>query len=73
MLGCFDSCLSIDVEGRGGGMAMLWPEGSHCRLVNYSRSFINIIVEDAVRRVWRLTCYYGYPQRNRRREACNLL
>jgi len=73
MLGCFGSCLSIDVEGRGGGMAMLWPEGSHCRLVNYSRSFINIIVEDAVRRVWRLTCYYGYPQRNRRREACNLL
>lgn len=45
----FGSCLSIDVEGRSGGMAMLWWEGSHFRLVNYLRSFINIIMEDAER------------------------
>jgi hypothetical protein len=41
--------------------------------MNYSRNFINIIVEDVEKGVWRLTCYYGYPERNRRRMAWDLL
>ncbi|GAU16656.1 hypothetical protein TSUD_326060 [Trifolium subterraneum] len=47
MLG-FDSCLSIDAEGRSGVEDEQWGE-------------------------WRLTCYYGYPDRSRRRAAWDLL
>ncbi|XP_058752390.1 uncharacterized protein LOC131625554 [Vicia villosa] len=41
--------------------------------MNYSRNFVNIIVTDEARGDWRLTCYYGYPERSRRRQAWELL
>jgi hypothetical protein len=40
--------------------------------LNYSRNFINLVVEDKEEE-WRLTCYYGYPERGRRRQAWDLL
>jgi hypothetical protein len=45
----YDSCLSIDVEGRSGGLSVLWKESVKCRVMNYSRNFINLIVEDEER------------------------
>ncbi|MCI05437.1 endonuclease/exonuclease/phosphatase family protein, partial [Trifolium medium] len=69
----YDSCFSIDVEGRSGGLAVMWKDHVRCRVLNYSRNFINLIVEDDVNGEWRLTCYYGYPERSRRRMAWNLL
>ncbi|GAU47118.1 hypothetical protein TSUD_98950 [Trifolium subterraneum] len=56
MLG-FNSCLAIDVEGRSGGLAVLWKDS----------------MEDEQWGEWRLTCYYGYPERSRRRAAWDLL
>ncbi|PNX56263.1 endonuclease/exonuclease/phosphatase family protein, partial [Trifolium pratense] len=69
----YDSCLSIDVEGRSGGLAVMWKESSSCRVINYSRNFINLLVEDQNKGDWRITCYYGYPERGRRRNAWQLL
>jgi hypothetical protein len=45
----YDSCLSIDVEGRSGGLSVLWKDSVNCRVMNYSRNFINLIVEDEER------------------------
>ncbi|GAU26476.1 hypothetical protein TSUD_294450 [Trifolium subterraneum] len=72
MLG-FDSCLAIDVEGRSGGLAVFWKDSSKCQVVNYTRNFINMIVKDEQWGEWRLTCYYGFPERSRRRAAWDLL
>ncbi|PNX81632.1 endonuclease/exonuclease/phosphatase family protein, partial [Trifolium pratense] len=69
----YESCLSIDVEGRSGGLAILWNDKLKCKIVNYSRNFINVEVEEAEKGVWRLTCYYGFPERGRRREAWDML
>ncbi|GAU38215.1 hypothetical protein TSUD_226360 [Trifolium subterraneum] len=69
----FDSCLAIDVEGRSGGLAVFWKDSSKCRVLNYTRNFINMLVEDEQWGEWRLTCYYGYPERSRRRAAWDLL
>ncbi|PNX79596.1 endonuclease/exonuclease/phosphatase family protein, partial [Trifolium pratense] len=69
----YDSCLSIDVEGCSGGLAVMWKESSSCRVMNYSRNFINLLVEDQNKGDWRITCYYGYPERGRRRNAWQLL
>jgi endonuclease/exonuclease/phosphatase family metal-dependent hydrolase len=41
--------------------------------MNYSRNFINLIVKEKEEEEWRLTCYYGYPERGRRRQAWDLL
>ncbi|GAU48556.1 hypothetical protein TSUD_405720 [Trifolium subterraneum] len=72
MLG-FDSCLAVDVEGRSGGLAVLWKESSNCSILNYTRNFINLLVDDEQRGEWRLTCYYGYPERNRRSCAWDMM
>jgi hypothetical protein len=69
----YSSCLAIDVEGRSGGLAVMWRDSIKCRVVNYSRNFINLIVEEGGKGEWRLTCYYGYPERGMRREAWDLL
>jgi endonuclease/exonuclease/phosphatase family metal-dependent hydrolase len=41
--------------------------------MNYSRNFINLIVKEKEEEEWRLTCYYGYPERGRRRQSWDLL
>ncbi|MCH82830.1 endonuclease/exonuclease/phosphatase family protein [Trifolium medium] len=69
----YDSCLTVDVEGRSGGLAIMWKDSVKCRVMNYSRNFINLIAEDVEKGVWRLTCYFGYPERSRRRMAWDLL
>ncbi|GAU35453.1 hypothetical protein TSUD_364090 [Trifolium subterraneum] len=65
--------LPVDVEGRSGGLAVLWKGSSNCSILNYTRNFINLLVEDEQRGEWRLTCYYGYPERSRRSSAWDLL
>ncbi|GAU14523.1 hypothetical protein TSUD_250650 [Trifolium subterraneum] len=69
----FNSCLSVDVEGRSGGLSVMWRDTINCRVMNYSRNFINLIVEEKEQEEWRLTCYYGYPERGRRKQAWDLL
>ncbi|GAU30590.1 hypothetical protein TSUD_392810 [Trifolium subterraneum] len=69
----YDSCMAIDVEGRSGGLAIMWKDSVKCTVLNYSRNFINLVVEDNEKGNWRLTCYYGYPERSRRRMAWELL
>jgi hypothetical protein len=65
--------LSIDVEGRTGGLFVMWKEKTKGRVLNYSRHFINIVVQDGDKGEWRLTCFYGYPERSRRRQSWELL
>ncbi|XP_058776789.1 uncharacterized protein LOC131651141 [Vicia villosa] len=69
----FDSCLSIDVVGRSGGLAVLWKDSVNCSIVNFSRNFVNLVIQDNDKEEWRLTCYYGYLERHRRREAWDML
>lgn len=58
----YDACLSVDVEGRSGGLAFLWKNKIKCSVMNFSRNFMNLMVKDEIRGQWRLTCYYGYPE-----------
>ncbi|XP_058762667.1 uncharacterized protein LOC131636038 [Vicia villosa] len=69
----FDSCLTVDVVARSGGLAVLWKDSVNCNVVNFSRNFVNLVVKDELHEKWRLTCYYGYPERHRRREAWDML
>jgi hypothetical protein len=68
----FNSCLTVDVEVRSGGLSVMWRNSINCRIMNYSRNFINLVVKDKEKEEWRLTCYYGYPERERRRQAWDL-
>ncbi|XP_058733184.1 uncharacterized protein LOC131604782 [Vicia villosa] len=69
----FEACLSVDVVGRSGGIVVLWNNSKKCSIQNFNKNYINIHVQDAERGDWRLTCYYGFPERNRRRQAWNMI
>jgi exonuclease III len=70
----FDSCFAVDREGRGGGLALMWKQEKSCEIQNYSKNFINVIIKDNLRQnEWRLTGFYGIPQRGQRRESWNIL
>jgi exonuclease III len=70
----YEACFAVDREGRSGGLAMLWKNNNICEIQNYSRSFINVIVKaNDHNQEWRLTGFYGIPQREQRRESWNIL
>ncbi|XP_019153870.1 PREDICTED: uncharacterized protein LOC109150416 [Ipomoea nil] len=68
----FEGLFYVDPDRRGGGLALLWKKNNTARLLSYTKNYVD--VEVAIReKVWRMTCFYGFPQRHRRREAWQLL
>lgn len=64
---------SVDRQGRGGGLAVLWKRTMRCTVVDSSSNHIDIEVNEGDRNAWRLTCFYGFPERERRQESWDLL
>jgi hypothetical protein len=62
----FDSCFSVDCQGRSGGLAFLWRTPFYCPITNFSAHHINVEVEDSVNGKWWLTGFYGFPGSGRR-------
>jgi hypothetical protein len=69
----FDSCFSVDCQGRSGGLAFLWRTPFYCSITNFSAHHINVEAEDCVNGKWRLTGFYGFPGSGRRRDSWNFL
>ena len=69
----FDYCFSIDREGQSGGLAFLWKKQANCQVTGYSRNHIDVVFSENEVQTWRLTCYYGFPERSRRREAWDFI
>jgi hypothetical protein len=69
----FDSCFTVDREGRGGGVAFLWKNSLKCHIMNYSLNHVDIEVVDELRGNWRITGFYGFPEGGRRRDSWNFL
>ncbi|CAH9143861.1 unnamed protein product, partial [Cuscuta epithymum] len=69
----FEACFSVDKEGKSGGLAILWRVASMVDLVNYSKNFINVLIKEDGSDPWRLTGFYGVPDRSRRRESWEIL
>lgn len=51
----FDFAFAVDREGCSGGVAVLWRKEVKCNVMNYSRNFFNLEVDDPSKGVWRLT------------------
>ncbi|XP_057779716.1 uncharacterized protein LOC130998302 [Salvia miltiorrhiza] len=68
----FDGCFSVDSLGRSGGLCMMWKNSYNCSILGYSRNHIDLCITNANGN-WRLTGYYGFPERSRRRDSWTLL
>lgn len=63
----FDGCFSVDSIGHSGGIGILWRTGAQVSLVNYAQNNVNMDVTDPVHGRFRLTAFYGFPERQRRK------
>ncbi|XP_019168831.1 PREDICTED: uncharacterized protein LOC109164736 [Ipomoea nil] len=68
----FEGLFYVDPVRGGGGLALLWKKNNTARLLSYSKNYVDVEVV-IMEKIWRMTCFYGFPQRHRRREAWQLL
>lgn len=68
----FQSCFSVDCVGRSDSIAVLWNNNITCSVSSYSRNHIDLCMND-LHGNWRLTGYYGFPERHLRQSSWNLL
>ena len=64
----FDGRFFCGRRKRWGGLALLWKDQSSARFVSFSRNHIDVVVQIQGLPSWRLTGFYGLPDRNRRKE-----
>ena len=63
----FDSCMAVDLVGRGRGLAILWMNEANQEVLSFSNQHIDARIGDINSGVaWRFTGFYRSPvMRNR--------
>ncbi|XP_074352235.1 uncharacterized protein LOC141691391 [Apium graveolens] len=69
----FSNFFSVDKQGRGRGLAMFWKHNVVGNVFDSSNNHIDLVVKERNGSEWRLTGFYGYPERGRRQESWNLI
>lgn len=69
----FRGLFVVDRVGMGGGLALFWRDSSIATLNGYSANFIDVNVTEDGKPPWHLTCFYGFPERSRRKQSWALL
>ncbi|KAM6567879.1 hypothetical protein CsatA_027007 [Cannabis sativa] len=69
----FDGMIVVDVNGRSGGIALLWKVGDEVPLLGFSDAYIDVRVASKGVQEWHFTGVYGEPNRSRRASTWNLL
>ena len=66
--------ISIPSDGRSGGLAMLWTEGTDIHFKSYSHLHIDVVVVgEHGMPPWRATGFYGHPNASKRHTSWKLL
>lgn len=69
----FDNHWTVECVGRSGGVAMFWNSNVKCVVFNHGVNFIDAQITNVNEVKWRMTGFYGFPERARRRESWDLL
>ncbi|XP_074374197.1 uncharacterized protein LOC141714582 [Apium graveolens] len=69
----FAQGFSVVRIGRSGGLALFWKTNVDCSIMGYSQNHIDLAVNVHSVANWRLTLYYGFPERARRKEAWDMI
>lgn len=63
----------VEAQGHSGRLALLWRNEGGCSIKNSGNHYIYFEVENEQVGRWRYTCFYGCPERERRRKSWDLL
>ncbi|XP_074359607.1 uncharacterized protein LOC141699636 [Apium graveolens] len=69
----FEGAIAVEARGHSGGLAMLWKNKEKVTLNSLSNNHIDVTVEVHGLHKFRLTGFYGEPNRAKRYETWNLL
>ncbi|XP_031131674.1 uncharacterized protein LOC116033058 [Ipomoea triloba] len=69
----FDGLYYVDSLGLSGGLALFWRKNCSARLLSYSRNHVDVEVTQPGPICWRMTCFYGFLERGRRKDSWDLL
>ncbi|XP_074356304.1 uncharacterized protein LOC141696006 [Apium graveolens] len=69
----FDNHWTVECVGRSGGIALFWKSNVKCIVCNQGINFIDVQITNVNEVKWRLTGFYGFPERARKREVWGLL
>lgn len=69
----YDGVFAVSNVGRSGGLAFLWKSAQTVSLLSSSFWHIDVLVEVALIGEWRITGFYGRPNRNERQASWVLL
>ncbi|KAL4625871.1 hypothetical protein ACB092_05G056600 [Castanea dentata] len=62
-----NECITVPSDGRSGGLALLWREGTDVRFKSFSNSHIDVNIHDgSIPTLWRATRFYGQPDAAKR-------
>ncbi|TYI76842.1 hypothetical protein E1A91_D06G105000v1, partial [Gossypium mustelinum] len=65
--------LTVNSEGRSGGLALMWRDGMNVSIQNYSKHHIDSMVRLENNKIIRVTGFYGHANPNRRRSSWDIL
>ncbi|KAJ8767776.1 hypothetical protein K2173_020716 [Erythroxylum novogranatense] len=69
----FSGLFYVDHSSTSGGLILMWKEPNMARLLSYSNHHIDIeVIIEGMKR-WRLTGFYGFPERQNRSQGWDLL
>ncbi|XP_060969491.1 uncharacterized protein LOC133036775 [Cannabis sativa] len=69
----FEGSFSVDASGRKGGLALFWKIYEEANLLSFSPNHIDVEVRIRGMSTWRLTGFYGEPNRRQRDQTWTLL
>lgn len=69
----FNNFWAIDNRGRSGGLAMLWDRTVQCEVIKADNNYIDMHILKNNAPYWRLTGFYDFPERKRRKDSWELI
>lgn len=69
----YDNVWIIDCIGRSGGLALLWDRSIQCSVFDSDINHIDAHILKNNTPVWRLTGFYGFSERSRRKDSWEFL
>jgi len=69
----FEGLFYVDSIGRSGGLALFWRRNNTARLLSFSKNHVDVEVCMTGIGLWRMTGFYGFPERSRRGDSWALL
>lgn len=63
----FQGLLVVEAQGRSEGLSLLWKEKEKVKLLSMSSNHIDVEISLIDIQTWRLTGFYGEPNRSQRK------